>query len=88
VSAGSCSDGALECRCRMWCTEFCVDVEEGREISCPKAGSEGFSSKVGATLNEVRSRTCNADRGRIGSIMAGGRERNVVASVNDGNCKN
>lgn len=72
--AGSCSEGALLCRWSVNWTDPCVDVEEGRDISCPRDGREGRSSSE-AVLKEGRSRTCSADRGRMGSRRADGRGR-------------
>lgn len=66
--------------CRWFVNEATVEVEEGREISKPIDGRDGFSSKVGAVLKAGRSNACRIE-GRRKVSLAWGRGRTDVASV-------
>jgi hypothetical protein len=60
--------------------EATVEVEDGRDISWPIDGREGFSSNVDAVLKAGRSNACRID-GRRKESLAWGRGRTDVASV-------
>ena len=57
-----------------------VDVDDGRDISWPMDGREGFSSNAEAVLKAGRSNACKIE-GRRKVSLAWGRGRTDVASV-------